>query len=131
MTVGMAQKAKQKRQKAERTGRRAECLAAALLTLKGFAILARRVKNPAGEIDLVARRGGLLVFVEVKARRRFDDAIEAVGPRNRSRVSAAANMYVSRRPQLAECMRRYDIIAVAGWRLRHIPDAWRDRGYVN
>ena len=131
MTGGMAENRKQKRQKAEQTGRRAEWLAAALLTLKGFAILERRLKNPAGEIDLVARRGRLLVLVEVKARQRLDDAVEAVGPRNRARVCAAADMHLSRNPALAECMRRYDIIAVAGWRLRHIPDAWRDPGYGN
>ncbi len=95
--------------------------------LKGFVILERRMKNPAGEIDLVARRGALLAFVEVKARGRLDDAVEAVGPRNRARVAAAADLYLSRRRALAECMRRYDIIAVAGWRLRHVPDAWRDR----
>ena len=130
MTGGMADNARQKRRKAEKAGRRAERLAAVLLMLKGFAILERRLKNPAGEIDLVARRGKLLVFVEVKARPRLDDAVEAVGPRNRSRVAAAADMHLSRRPALAECLRRYDIIAVAGWRLRHIPDAWRDRGYV-
>ena len=131
MTGGMAENRKRKRQKAEQTGRRAEWLAAVFLMLKGFAILERRLKNPAGEIDLVARRGKLVILVEVKARPRLDDAVEAVGPRNRSRICAAANMHLSRNPALAECMRRYDIIAVAGWRLRHIPDAWRDRGYMN
>lgn len=119
-----------KRQKAEQIGRRAEWLAALLLMFKGFSILERRLKSPAGEIDLVAKRGRLLIFVEVKARANADHAVEAVTPRNRRRVSAAAEMYLSRRPMLAECMRRYDIIAVAGWRMRHIPDAWRDLGYT-
>ena len=126
MTEKPVQNQWRKRQQAERKGRRAEWIAAALLTLKGFSVIDRRVKNPAGEIDLVARRGGLVVFVEVKARADLNDAVEAVGPRNRARVAAAAGLYLSRRARLAECMRRYDIIAVAGWRLRHIPDAWRD-----
>lgn len=121
---------KAKRQQAEKIGHRAEWLAAILLMFKGFTIVERRLKNPAGEIDLIAKRGKLVIFVEVKARARTDNAIEAVTPRNRNRVSAAAEMYISRRQTLAECMRRYDIIAVAGWRMRHIPDAWRDTGYT-
>jgi putative endonuclease len=57
-----------KRQSAERGGRRAESLAAWWLRLKGWRILARRVRTPVGEIDLVARRGRTIAFVEVKAR---------------------------------------------------------------
>lgn len=130
MSGATAKRPNLKRQHAEKVGRRAEWLAALLLMLKGFAIVERRLKNPAGEIDLIAKRGKLVIFVEVKARARTDDAIEAVTPRNRARVGAAAEMYLSRRQVLAECMRRYDIIAVAGWRMRHIPDAWRDAGYT-
>lgn len=122
--------AQTKRQEAEKVGRRAEWLASLMLMLKGFVIVERRLKNPAGEIDLIAKRGKLLIFVEVKARANMDNAIEAVTPRNRARICAATEMYLSRRHALAECMRRYDIIAVAGWRMRHIPDAWRDPGYT-
>lgn len=118
--------ARKRRQRAERTGRAAEWLAAMALTLKGFSILARRRKTPAGEIDLIARRGPLIVFVEVKARAAFDDALFAVTPRTQQRISAAAALYLSRHPALAECAVRYDIIAVSGWRVRHVADAWRD-----
>jgi hypothetical protein len=62
------------RQVAFRTGISAESRAAAFLIAKGFRILARRYRTPVGEIDIVARRRKLLVFVEVKARERFDDA---------------------------------------------------------
>ena len=114
------------RRKAETGGRRSETLAAMFLRLKGFSILARRVRTPGGEIDLVARRGGLLVFAEVKARKDADAAILAVSPSARRRSGRAAQLYLSRRPDLARCDVRYDIIAIAGWRIVHLADAWRD-----
>lgn len=116
----------QKRRRAERRGRRAEWLAALFLQLRGFSILARRFKCPAGEIDLIARRGKLIAFAEVKARPIVDDAILAVSPRARRRICAAAAAFIARRQALAECDIRYDILAVSGWRVHHIPDAWRD-----
>lgn len=112
--------------RAEREGRRAEWLASAWLALRGFQILARRFKAAGGEIDLVARRARLLVFVEVKARPRLDDAVFAVTTRARRRVEAAGRIFLSRHPGLVDLGLRYDIIAVAGWRLRHVPDAWRE-----
>ena len=75
------------RQVAFRTGLSAESRAAALLIAKGFRILARRWKSPVGEIDIVARRRGLLVFVEVKARDTLDDAAWSVTDRQRAASS--------------------------------------------
>ena len=110
----------------ELAGRRAETAAALLLRLKGFAILARRFSSPLGEIDLVARRGGLLVFVEVKRRDSAGDALEAVGFRQRERIARAATLFLQRQPQLAGLARRFDVVAVTPWRLPlHLPDAWR------
>ena len=114
------------RLKAERAGRRAEYLASLFLQLKGFGVLARRYKSPVGEIDLVARRGGLVAFVEVKARPSLDEAVFAVSPRARRRIEAAGRLFIAREPHLAALALRYDIIAVAGWRLRHLPGAWRE-----
>ena len=68
---------RERRRKAWRWGRLAESAAAALLRLKGFRILARGYKVPVGEIDIVARRGRLVLFVEVKARPSADAANEA------------------------------------------------------
>lgn len=116
-----------KRAAAEREGRRAERLAALLLALKGFRILATRFKAGGGEIDIAARRGGLLVFAEVKARRGLDDAVRAVSPGGRRRVEAAARAFLAARPHLARLGLRYDIIAVSGLRVRHMADAWRER----
>jgi putative endonuclease len=111
---------------AERLGRRAEWLAALHLACRGFQILARRFRAGGGEADLIARRGALLVLAEVKARPSFDEALFAVTPRMRRRIEAAGNIFVARHPALAGFARRYDIIAIAGWRVRHIPDAWRE-----
>ena len=67
-----------------RTGLSAESRAAMLLVAKGFRIIARRWRSPVGEIDIVARRRSLLVFVEVKARNDLDDAAESVTVRQRA-----------------------------------------------
>jgi len=115
-----------KRKRAERTGRKAEDLAVLYLRLRGFAIVARRFRARSGEADIIARRGRLLVFAEVKARASLDEALFAVTFRNRARVSAAAATFVSHRPAFGACDIRYDIIAIKGWRIRHIPAAWRD-----
>ena len=121
-----APKTRARRQQAERSGRRAETLAAIFLRFKGYSIIAQRVRTPGGEIDLVARRGKVLAFVEVKARRSVDHAIEAVTPTARRRIAQAAGFFLSRHQGLAHCAIRYDIIAIAGWRAHHLRDAWRD-----
>lgn len=114
------------RQAAERLGRRAEWLAGLWLAAKGFHILERRFRAAGGEIDLAAKRGRLLVFAEVKARSSLDGALFAVTGRSRRRIEAAGRAFIARRPHLADHALRYDIIAVAGWRVRHFADAWRD-----
>ena len=112
------------RQRAEATGRFSENLATWYLRLKGFRVLSQRYKSPLGEIDIVAKRGRLLVFAEVKARHTTDNAIRAISKQNQRRVIAAADAYLALHPHLAECDMRYDIIGIAGWRVRHIPQAW-------
>ena len=117
--------AKASRQRAEAAGRWSERIAGLLLRLKGFAILEARYKTPVGEIDLVAKRGNLVAFVEVKARPTTEEALGAVSHHARRRIIAAADAFVSRHPHLAHCDMRYDIIAVAGWRMKHVTNAWR------
>ena len=112
------------RRQSERAGRRAEWTAAFILAMKGYRILARRYRARSGEIDLVARRGGVVAFVEVKVRARLDDAVGAVSTRARRRIERAADMFMAQRPHLAECAMRYDIVAVAPWRFRHLAGAW-------
>ncbi|MEQ8935567.1 MAG: YraN family protein [Amphiplicatus sp.] len=114
------------RAKAEKGGRRAEFLAALFLQFKGFSIIARRFRSSAGEIDIAARRGKLVILAEVKARASFESAVLAVTPRARKRIEAAGRTFLSRQRGLEDCALRYDIIAVSGWRIRHLPDAWRE-----
>jgi len=107
-------------------GVRAEALAAVLLTGKGFRIVERRFACPAGEIDIVARRGRLLVFVEVKARRDAATAAEAITPRQRRRIERAAEAFLQGRPDLAGMDLRFDAVVFGrGLWPRHITDAWR------
>jgi putative endonuclease len=103
----------------------AESRAAALLIAKGFRILARRYRTPVGEIDIIARRKGLLIFVEVKARARLDDAAEAVVPRQQRRIAAAAAAWLAHNPDDAGNDIRFDAVLVAPGRMpRHIPGAF-------
>ena len=104
------------RKRAEQRGRLAEALAALYLMTKFYRILARRVRTPLGEVDLVARRGRQLVFAEVKARRRPGEALYAVGPQSQRRIANAARIWLARHPGDAELSIRFDVIVMAPWR---------------
>jgi putative endonuclease len=113
------------RQVAFRVGISAESRAAALLIAKGFRILARRFRSPVGEIDIVARRRHLLVFVEVKARERLDDAAWSVTERQRARIIAAAEAWLADHPDPSIQDIRFDAMLVAPGRMpQHIPAAF-------
>ena len=79
---------KRKRQRAYIRGRVSEMLAANMLRLKGYHIVARGYRKPVGEIDIIARRGSLLVAIEVKSRSRINEAAEAIS--NRQNVALPA-----------------------------------------
>ncbi|HEX9954883.1 MAG TPA: YraN family protein [Allosphingosinicella sp.] len=115
------------RQRAEQGGRRAETLAAWWLRLKGYAILAQRVRTPVGEVDLVARRGSTLVFVEVKARATQKEAALALDDYRLRRVAAAAEALAHRFARPSDDI-RIDAIFVIPFRLpRHIANVWHGR----
>lgn len=112
------------RLRAWRYGRRAETISAWWLRLRGYRIVASRYRCPVGEIDLIARRGRTLAFVEVKAR--DEDAADALRSRQRRRIVRAAEAFLQRRPALARLDPRFDLIVLRRRRLpRHIPGAWR------
>ena len=113
------------RQKAHRLGHAAEWRAVWRLRLAGYSILARRYKTRLGEIDIVARRGEVLAFVEVKARAELETATFALGGRQFGRVARAASLFVARHPQYAAHSLRFDAVLVAGLWPRHLPDVWR------
>jgi len=106
-----------------RQGLSAENRAALLLIAKGFRIAGRRFKTPVGELDIVARRRQTLLFVEVKARARLDDAAEAVTPRQQ--IIAAAQYWLASHPDDCTKYIRFDVILVTGWGFpRHIAGAF-------
>ncbi|MGJ5048074.1 YraN family protein [Bradyrhizobium oligotrophicum] len=108
-----------------RTGLSAEARAAALLIAKGYRILAKRFRTPHGEIDIIARKRGLVAFVEVKARASLDDAAYAVTPRQQRRIIDAAQAWLMAHPDHAEFELRFDAILVAPRSLpRHLMAAF-------
>lgn len=114
------------RQASYRFGLVAESIAAWGLRLRGYRILARRYKTKVGEIDLVACRGRVLVFVEVKARGDLSTALQAVTPPAQARIIRAANQFIAQHAALAAYDMRFDVIALAPpfyW--RHLDNAFR------
>ncbi|MBB4301980.1 putative endonuclease [Rhodobium orientis] len=106
-----------KRRAAFRRGLSAEAIAAMFLRVKGYRILARRFRSGRGEIDLVARRGDTVAFVEVKARSTAEAAIEAVDARTRARIAAAANAWIARQPDDPAATYRFDVVLIVPGRL--------------
>jgi putative endonuclease len=114
----------EQRRDAEAAGRRGERLAAWWLRLKGWRILDRRVRTPAGEVDLVARRGNLVAFVEVKARTTAAELDWAIDQRRLARVAAAAEVLMPRYAGPGDDIRVDVILLAPGTRPRHIENAW-------
>ena len=95
----------------------------------GWTIIGRRLRTAAGEIDLVADRGGLTVFVEVKSRPALTEAATSLGRRQQARLIAAAGLLLSVNPDWGASGVRFDVILVdASGRVRRIADAFRDEG---
>jgi len=112
--------------RAWRWGHGAEALCIGALMLRGYRIMARRIRYPVGEIDIVAKRGGTLAIIEVKARRDIGEAAEAVSGRQRRRIARAAEWLLAERPDLAALTVRFDVMMVVPWRLpQHLRSAWR------
>jgi len=112
------------RKAAEATGRRGERLAGWWLRLKGWSILDRRVRTPAGEVDLVARKGNLIAFVEVKTRATAAELDFAIDERRLARVAAAAEYLMPRYAGPGDDIRVDVILLAPGTRPRHIENAW-------
>jgi putative endonuclease len=109
-----------------RRGHGAERRAAWWLRLKGYRVLAINWRSMAGEIDLVARRGGTLAFIEVKQRIDLETATLSLAPQQRARLARAAGLFVAQRPKLAGLTLRFDLMAFGRMgRPVHIKDAWR------
>jgi putative endonuclease len=107
----------------------AEAVAEVALVAEGWEVLARRLRTAAGEIDLVAERAGLLAIIEVKRRPTLADAAAALGPRQRARLLAAAEIILSEHPEWGRVGVRFDVLVVDGaGQVRRIADAFRQEG---
>lgn len=95
-----------------RRGHRGEWLAALALMLKGYRIVARRYRTRLGEIDLIARRGDLVLMVEVKVRPTLLQAMDAVQRLSERRIEAAADLWLARQPDHARLSLRFDLVAI-------------------
>jgi len=114
-----------KRRSAHLFGLRAETVAAILLRLKGYSILGRRYAVIGGEIDLIAKRGRSIAFVEVKARGDLDSAAQTIGRQKQRRIARAVRVWLTRNPWAAGFSLRGDAILVARGRLpRHVASAY-------
>jgi len=113
---------------AERRGRQGERIAGWWLRLKGWSILARRVRTPAGEIDLVARRGTIVAFIEVKARASAAALDEAIDERRLHRVAAAADALAATYLRPGDDMRIDVMLLAPGRPPRHLENVWHGGG---
>ena len=96
-----------------------------MLRFKGYSIIDRRYKTPVGELDIVARRGKRIAFVEVKFRKNLSDAAYSVTFAQRGRIINAAKFWLQRNSQQSYDIVSFDVILVAPWRLpRHIAAAF-------
>ena len=95
-----------------RRGHRGERLAALVLMLKGYRIVARRYRTKLGEIDLIARRRDIVAIVEVKVRPTLVEAMDAIGGISERRIEAAADLWLSRQPDYARLSLRFDMVAI-------------------
>ena len=120
-----------KRRKAYLWGQGAEWLCIIFLVLKGYRILARRFKCKSGEIDLIARKGKIICFMEVKARKNRHDALYALSNKQKQRIIRTAEWYLAKNIYNKDIEQddyfcRFDLMAVEPWRLpTHVKDAWQ------
>lgn len=112
--------------KARKRGLWAEALAVGYLRLKGYRVLERNWRSKLGEIDILVRKGGVLVLIEVKIRADAGLASGAVQWPQRHRLMRALGHYLKTRPELAGLDLRCDVVALGrlGWPV-HLKDAWR------
>ncbi len=117
-------------------GVRAEDVAADYLVSQGYEILERRYKTKYGEIDIIALHGNrqendeqkILCFIEVKVRKTYEEAVEAVTPRSQQRIEKSALFFLSQEPAYVTRPMRFDVVAITrGGKIWHLDNAWQAR----
>ena len=124
----MSTRSPEDRHQADQRGRQGEAEAAMFLAQQGWRIVAERVKTKAGEIDLVARRTGLVAFVEVKWRARVASLSDAIDERRLARVAAAVECVWQNYATAGEDIRIDVILLAPGRKPTHIENAWMPFG---
>lgn len=113
------------RRRAYLLGLGAEHLAALILQIKGYRVIARRHRSPFGEIDLIALRCGTVCFIEVKARSRMCAAREALTYQQKKRIAKSARFWLQQHRDASYRDMRFDVVLIAPWRWPlHITDAF-------
>lgn len=111
--------------KAYKQGVWSERIAALYLMSKGYKIVAMRYKTPVGEIDILAKRGKVLVAVEVKYRPTVMEAQLAITPQSQTRIERAMRHFLSLHPVYNDYTLRFDVVSTTRLlRLQHLPNAW-------
>lgn len=119
------QSAKYARRKANLKGLFAEYCAAGLLIFKGYRIANMRYRTKLGEIDIIARKRDLAIFIEVKARADLQKGIDAVSYHSQTRIRNASDLWLAKQKNPHLISQRFDIIIVRPWRLpTHFLDAF-------
>lgn len=114
-----------KRVKAYKFGLLAEFFVITLLKIKFYRILARRYKTKLGEIDIIAKRGRNIIFIEVKARNNFSEFSEIIKPVNQQRISRSAELFLIKHPKYRKLTIRFDVFFVTHkFKFKHIKNAW-------
>ncbi len=105
-------------------GKLAEYLACIWLFLKGYNIIATRYKNAFGEIDIIATKPSLLIFVEVKARKNFSESIPIMTLKQKKRIEAAAKIFLASHPSYLNYEFRFDLIIFKKFMPTHLINIW-------
>ena len=127
MILTEKKKPQNKKIQAYRRGIYAEILDGLYLMFTGWRVLAWRWKCPLGEIDLVAKKGKIITFIEVKARQNEQSALASITAHQWRRISNAADIFMSRQRQYADCSWRFDaIIIVPGKWPKRFKNMWDD-----
>lgn len=90
-------------------------MASILLMLKGFSILERRYKTACGEIDIIAQRGHLIIFVEVKVRKNSEKCYNAIRNKQMKRIRTASEIFLRQKPEFLHKDIRFDVILISNW----------------
>ncbi len=115
-----------------RKGAQGEDAAASYLESRGWKVLARNFRTRQGEIDIIARQGDVVAFVEVKSWQSVprEDLARSIGPRKRSRIARTARLFLGGRPDLRGAHLRFDIVFLSGGGrgIEHIAGAFNEEG---